>query len=79
MASITQLQKDFGRFKEDFDLVGTHLGRAQSKFGEAEKRLDRFEGRLEQSTEHEEIEAPADAGAIEEQALPLELDSIPTS
>ncbi len=79
MASITQLQKDFGRFKEDFDLVGTHVGRAQSKFGEAEKRLVRFESKLEQSTEHGEIEAPVDASAIVEVALPLELDSIPTS
>ena len=77
MASITQLQKDFGRFKEDFDLVGTHVGRAQSKFGEAEKRLVRFEGKLEQSTEHGEIEEPADASSIDVEALPLELDSIP--
>src|ERR687885_221938 len=53
MAYCAQLQKDFGRFKEDFDLVGTHLGRAQSKFVDAEKRLDRFETKLERATEHE--------------------------
>ena len=46
-------------FKEDFDLVGTHLGRAQSKFGEAEKRLDRFEGKLERAAEQDQIVEPA--------------------
>ncbi|MGB2953455.1 MAG: DNA recombination protein RmuC, partial [Gaiellaceae bacterium] len=49
MAYCAQLQKDFGRFKEDFELVGTHLGRAQTKFGDAEKRLGRFETKLEQA------------------------------
>src|SRR6476469_10220882 len=49
MAYCAQLQKDFGRFKEDFDLVGTHLGRAQTKFGDAEQRLDKFETKLDQA------------------------------
>ena len=57
MAYCAQLQRDFGRFKEDFELVGTHLGRAQSKYGDAEKRLDRFEGKLEQAAERDELEA----------------------
>jgi DNA recombination protein RmuC len=60
MAYCAQLQKDFGRFKEDFDLVGTHLGRAQSKFSDAERRLDRFEGKLERASEHEPVEAPTE-------------------
>ncbi|MGB2875513.1 MAG: DNA recombination protein RmuC, partial [Gaiellaceae bacterium] len=51
MAYCAQLQKDFGKFKEDFELVGTHLGRAQNKFGDAEKRLGRFETKLEQAAE----------------------------
>jgi DNA recombination protein RmuC len=57
MAYCAQLQKDFGRFKEDFDLVGTHLGRAQSKFVDAEKRLDKFETKLERASESPEVEA----------------------
>jgi DNA recombination protein RmuC len=69
MAYCAQLQKDFGRFREDFELVGTHLGRAQSKFGEAERRLDRFEGKLERAAEHEPVEATADG------TLPLALDA----
>ena len=56
MAYLGDLRKDFGRFREDFELVGTHLGRAQTKYVDAEKRLDRFDGKLERASEHE---APA--------------------
>jgi DNA recombination protein RmuC len=63
MAYCAQLHKDFGRFKEDFDLVGTHLGRAQSKFGEADKRLDRFETKLEQATDSPALEDGGDVVA----------------
>jgi DNA recombination protein RmuC len=58
MAYCAQLGKDYGRFKEDFELVGTHLGRAQSKYVEAEKRLDRFETKLERAAEPEAGEIP---------------------
>jgi DNA recombination protein RmuC len=51
MAYCAQLQKDFGRFKDDFELVGKHLGNASNKFTDAEKRLDRFEGKLERAAE----------------------------
>ncbi len=56
MAYCAQLGKDFDRFKEDFELVGTHLGRAQTKFGDAEKRLGRFEAKLERAAEFEGAE-----------------------
>src|SRR5215216_1342206 len=56
MAYVAQLGNDFDRFKTDFELVGTHLGRAQSKFSEAEKRLDRFETKLERATEDDAVE-----------------------
>jgi DNA recombination protein RmuC len=51
MAYCAQLQKDFGKFKEDFALVGKHLGNAQERYGDAEKRLDRFETKLERATD----------------------------
>jgi DNA recombination protein RmuC len=69
MAYCAQLQKDFARFREDFEVVGRHIGHAQSKFGEAERRLDRFEGKLERAAEHEQIEAQPD------DALPRALDA----
>jgi DNA recombination protein RmuC len=63
MAYCAQLQKDFGRFKDDFALVGTHLGRAQSKFADSERRLDRFEAKLERAADHEPEElGSGDAG-----------------
>src|SRR5437762_12974409 len=58
MAYCTQLQKDFGKFKDDFELVGTHVGRAQNKFVDAQKRLGRFESKLEQAGD-----APAELAA----------------
>ena len=45
--SLTQLQGDLNRFKNDFQVLGTHLNNAKTKFDDSEKRLDRFSGRLE--------------------------------
>jgi DNA recombination protein RmuC len=70
MSYCAALQKDFGRFREDFELVGTHLSRAQSKYAEADKRLDRFETRLERASDLEVGAAPA-----EPPALPRALDA----
>jgi len=60
MRYCAALQKDFGKFREDFDLVGTHLSRASSKYVDAEKRLDRFETKLDQAAD-EQAELPAAA------------------
>jgi DNA recombination protein RmuC len=58
MAYVAELHRDFDRFSDDFDKIGTHLGHAQSKYHEAGKRLDRLETKLERATEEqEEIEA----------------------
>ncbi|MGH2971234.1 MAG: DNA recombination protein RmuC [Gaiellaceae bacterium] len=60
------LQKDFGKFREDFDLVGTHLSRAQSKYAESEKRLDRFEAKLDQAADEQvELEAEPTVRALD--------------
>ena len=65
MAYLADLRKDFARFREDFELVGTHLGRAHTKYGDAEKRLDRFDGKLEQAAEQESLEVAAPSGLPE--------------
>jgi DNA recombination protein RmuC len=54
MAYVAELQRDFDRFADDFDKVGTHLGHAQSKYHEAGKRLDRLETKLERAVEEQE-------------------------
>jgi DNA recombination protein RmuC len=58
MKYCAALQKDFSAFKEDFDLVGKHLSNAQGKYTSAEKRLDRFETKLDQAAD-EQAELPA--------------------
>jgi DNA recombination protein RmuC len=71
MAYCAQLGKDFSRFKEDFELVGTHIGRAQTKYSEAERRLGRFENRLERAADSE-----LEAGSPEAmQEIPRALDA----
>jgi DNA recombination protein RmuC len=71
MAYCAQLGKDFERFRGDFEVVGKHIGNAQSKFAEAEKRLDRFDTKLERAVETE-AEIPPAAVA---QELPRALDA----
>jgi DNA recombination protein RmuC len=65
MAFVAQLQGDFLRFKEKFELVGRHLGNARGSYADAEKRLDRFEVKLERASEQDapEVEA-ADPPAL---------------
>src|ERR671933_1015077 len=70
MAYCAQLAKDFGRFRQDFDVVGTHIGTAPWKYTEADRRLERLETRLEQATEATELDEPATA-----QELPRALDA----
>jgi DNA recombination protein RmuC len=69
MAYVTQLQGDFDRFRDDFQVVGKHIGNAQSKFAEAERRLDRFDTKLEQAAETDPVEMSVG------QELPRALDA----
>jgi DNA recombination protein RmuC len=71
MAYCAQLAKDFGRFRADFDVVGKHIGNAASKYGEADRRLERFETRLEQATEATEL----DEAEPQQAELPRALDA----
>jgi DNA recombination protein RmuC len=68
MAYVADLQRDFDRFTDDFDKIGTHLGHAQSKYHEAGKRLDRLETKLERAVE--------ERGEIEDAETLLELPSV---
>jgi DNA anti-recombination protein RmuC len=43
---LNRLRQELDRFTEDFRKVGMHLANAQTRFGEAEKRLTRFEEKL---------------------------------
>jgi hypothetical protein len=52
-------------------VVGKHIANAQSRFAEAEKRLDRFDVKLEQAAETEAELQPAAVA----QELPRALDA----
>ena len=72
MAFCAQIGKDFERFRGDFEVVGKHIGNAQSKYAEADRRLDRLGVSLERATEWEP-EAVETAEAQPE--LPRALDA----
>jgi DNA recombination protein RmuC len=54
LSYLSQLKRDLGRFRSDFDTVGTHISHAVSKYEEADKKLSGVEGRLETLPENEE-------------------------
>ncbi len=61
MNHLGRLKKEFERFEASFRLVGQHLENSMKKFTEAEKRLGRIEGKMEQieGVRREEEETPA--------------------
>jgi DNA recombination protein RmuC len=66
MAYVAGLGGDFARFKEDFDLVGKHLGHAQTTYTKADKRLGQLESKLDRAIEDDDVvELAAEPRAIE--------------
>jgi DNA recombination protein RmuC len=51
MAYVADLGNEFNRFRDEFDLVGKHLGHAQASYGKADKRLDKLGTRLDRALE----------------------------
>jgi DNA recombination protein RmuC len=51
LSHIGRLQHEYGRFREEFDTLGRHIGNARNKYDEASKRLDRFQEKLEMDSE----------------------------
>ena len=49
LAHLGRLQQDLLRFSEDFRLVGSHIKNALQKYADAEKRLDKFQDKLDLS------------------------------
>jgi DNA recombination protein RmuC len=43
---LSRLQGDFGKFREDFALIGKHLSHAQSCYQSADRRLEQFAQKL---------------------------------
>jgi len=73
MAYCSGLGKDFDRFRAEFDTLGKHLGNAQTKYGEADRRLGNLERDLERATEWETAVEPAEPVTLQE--LPRAADA----
>jgi len=46
MGYLDHLRVDEDRFRQEFDILGTHLSNAHKKYEDAQRRLDHFEDRL---------------------------------
>jgi DNA recombination protein RmuC len=73
MAYCSGLGKDFDRFRAEFDTLGKHLCNAQTKYGEADRRLGTLERDLERATEWERAVEPAEPVTLQE--LPRAADA----
>ncbi len=71
MAFCTTLGKDFERFHDEFRKLGTHIGNAQTKYAEADRRAARLGANLERATEWETDELEV----AEAKELPRALDA----
>ena len=55
LANLNRMQQDILRFTEDFQLVGSHIKNARTKFEDAEKKLVRLQEKLIASSSNEKI------------------------
>jgi DNA recombination protein RmuC len=46
LVNLSRLKNDFGKFAEDFDLLGKHLNHANSTYESGQKRLEKFNNNL---------------------------------
>jgi len=46
LKNLSTLSIEINKFKEDFDVLGSHLVNANTKYSDSQKRLDRFSDRL---------------------------------
>ena len=54
MKNLKTLSLEMDRFAKDFALIGTHINNARTKFEDSEKRLTRFNDRLQGITSVED-------------------------
>jgi DNA recombination protein RmuC len=46
LSHLERLRADFDRFLKDFEIVGSHLNNARTKYDEAGKKLEKFQDKL---------------------------------
>jgi DNA recombination protein RmuC len=75
MAYCAQLGKDFDRFRTDFEVVGKHLGNAQSKYSEADRRLERLGTSIERASAWQGDAPDAILGDADDLDLPRAIEA----
>lgn len=70
---LGHLQGDLGRFREDFRIVGRHLGNAASAYDAADKRLEKLADRLASAESAEVATEPASGAAALSLVTPAKL------
>jgi DNA recombination protein RmuC len=73
MAHCAGMAKNFDRFRAEFDTLGKHIGNAQAKYGEADRRLGSLERDLERATDWEQSIEPSEPVTLQE--LPRSADA----
>jgi DNA recombination protein RmuC len=71
MSFCAGVAKDFDRFQDEFRKLGTHIGNAQNKYAEVDRRAARLGANLERATEWE----PEQLEVAEAKELPRALDA----
>jgi DNA recombination protein RmuC len=66
MGRLGQLQREFDRFRGEFDVLGTHVSRAKNKYDELDKMAGRLTDRLALPLEEPHQELPAAAPSTDE-------------
>jgi DNA recombination protein RmuC len=71
--NLARLTGDLTRFTEDFDVLGRHVLNAQTKFGEADRRLRRLQDKLGSAAEERALtaEEPEGEGAGADSTSPI--------
>jgi len=57
LKSLSALDVEILKFKEEFDILGKHISSTQSKYLDSQKRLDKFQDKLSVIHENKEIES----------------------
>jgi DNA recombination protein RmuC len=57
LKNLSMLSVEINKFKEDFDILGSHISSAANKYADSQKKLDRFSDRLTNIQETKQIES----------------------
>ena len=56
LKNLSALSIDLNKFREDFELLGSHISNANRKYDDAEKRIDRLSGKLQDMQNAKSVE-----------------------